>query len=147
MKNNLACVKTFSAYPGEYSPMPWSEGLLKELSLTASASGPKPLVNLDEYDDYYKIEVLIPGASRDDIFLHVKNSVLSIIVLHMACEKHLRQLHIHEFDTRCFERHILLPENADTEFVSAEYRHGTLTLHISKTLKPSTLNDQQIIVY
>lgn len=147
MKNNLSCVKEYSAYPGEYSPMPWSEGLLKEISLAGNDAGPKPLVNLDEYNDYYKIDVLIPGASRDDIFLHVKNSILSIIVLHMACEKHLKQLHIHEFDTRCFERFIFLPENADTEFVSAEYKHGMLSLHIPKTLKPSPINDQQIIVY
>ena len=127
--------------------MPWSEGLMKELNLTGNDAGLKPLFNLDEYNDYYKIDVLIPGANREDIFLYVKNSVLSIIVLNMACEKHLRQLYIHEFDTRCFERHILLPENADTEFVSAEYKHGVLNLHISKTLRPSPVNDQQIIVY
>lgn len=147
MKNNLICVKEYSAYPGEYSPMPWSEGLLKELNLIGNDTGPKPLANLDEYDDYYRLDVIMPGASREGIFLHVKNSVLTIMVLNMACEKHLRQLHIHEFDTRCFERHILLPENADTEFVSAEYKHGMLSLHISKSLKPSPINDQQIVVY
>lgn len=147
MKTNLAGVKEYSAYPGEYIPMPEAEAMLKELKLATNDPGAIPLINMKEDKDCFKIEVIIPGVRREDIFIHVQDSILTIMVLHMACEKLKKKLQIHEFDTRCLERHILLPENADTEFVSAEYRQGILCLQIPKAKEPATFKSQQIVVY
>ena len=147
MKNNLSCVKEYSAYPGEYIPMPEAKVLLKKLKLTAKDSDAKPPVNMEEYEDCFKIEVIIPGVRREDIFIHVQDTILSIMVLHMACQELKKKLQLHEFDTKCCERHILLTENADTEFVSAEYKQGILSLCIPKTQKPAPTNSQQIVVY
>ncbi|MGZ8524224.1 MAG: Hsp20/alpha crystallin family protein [Chitinophagaceae bacterium] len=147
MKTNLAEAKEYSAYPGEYSPMPEAEVLLKELKLATNDRGATPLVNMREYKDSFRIDVIIPGVRREDIFIHVQDSILTIMVLHMACEKLKKELQIHEFDTRCLERHILLPENADAEFVSAEYKQGILSLQIPKAKEPPVFKSQQIVVY
>jgi HSP20 family protein len=147
MKTHLADVKEYSAYPGEYIPMPEAETMLKELKLTTNDRGAAPLVNMKEYKDFFRIDVIIPGVRRENIFIRVQDSILTVMVLYMACEKLQKERQIHEFDTRCLERHILLPENADTEFVSAEYRRGILSLHIPKAPKPASLKSQQIVVY
>ena len=147
MKNNFSCQKEYSAYPGEYIPMPEAKAMLKELKLTPKDFLAKPPVNMEEYKDCYKIDVIIPGVRREDIFIYVQDTILSIMVLHMACEGLKKKLQIHEFDIKGRERHILLPENADTEFVSAEYKQGILRLHIPKSLQPAATNFQQIVVY
>ena len=124
-----------------------AEALLKELKQTRTDPGASPLVNMKEDKDCIKIEMIIPGVRREDIFIHVQDSILSIMVLHMACENVKKEMQVHEFDTRCLERHIVLPENADTEFVSAEYRHGILCLQISKAKEPAAFKSQKIVVY
>jgi HSP20 family protein len=141
-------MKEYPVYPGEYTPMPEVEALLEELKTPHKDSSAKPLVNMNECKDLFTIEVVVPGVRREEIYIHVHNNVLSIVVLHKDCvESKKEKLQIHEFDTECLERHILLPDNADTEFVSAKYREGILSLHIPKTHEPSKTYTNQIVVY
>jgi HSP20 family protein len=147
MKDNLYYNRERLVYPGEYVPMQEVEALLEKLVLAGNDSVAKPLVNMDESRDCYKIEVAVPGVSREDFFIAVHDTTLSIVVLHKEDEKVKKGLQMHEFDTTCFERHLLLPENADTEFVSAEYNQGILSLHIPKTYKPPKARTSQIVVY
>jgi HSP20 family protein len=147
MKDNLCNSKEYLVYPGEYVPMPEVEALLEELMLAGNDSIATPPVNMDEFRDCYKLEVAVPGVSREDFFITVHNTTLSITVLHKEDKKVKKGLQIHEFETTCFERHLLLPENADTEFVSAEYNRGILSLHIPKTYEPPKARTSQIVVY
>jgi HSP20 family protein len=146
MKHNLFYSKECLVYPGEYAPMQAVEARLEEL-LTSNDSVAKPLVNMDECRDCYKIEVAVPGVRREDFFITAHDTRLSIVVLHKEDEKVKKGLKMHEFDTNCFERHLLLPENADTEFVSAEYNQGILSLQIPKTYQPPKAGTSQIVVY
>ena len=106
------------------------------------------LYNMEELKDCFKIEVLIPGVKREDIFTYIEDNVLSVVVLNNNCEQfNTGKLQIHEFDTGCLQRHILLPDNADAEFTSAEYKEGMLSIYISKTQEPSKTNTQHILIY
>ena len=147
MKSNLLYEKEYSAYPGEYIPMPETEALLRELKLTAKESDISPLVNMDEYDDCFKIEVALPGIRREEIFIQSHDTILQVAVLHKAHEMAEKKLQIHEFDHNCFHRNILLPENADAEFIAAEYREGILTIHIPKDGESCTISTNQVVVY
>ncbi len=134
-------------YPGEYIPLPGMEALLNDLKLTHKESALKPPLNMDELKDYYKIEVALPGIKREDIFIDIKDNILSVIILHNHCDELKRKLQIHEFDTDFLERHLLLPEDADPEFVCAEYRLGILSLHIPKSKAHQRTNTNHIVVY
>jgi HSP20 family protein len=148
MKDTLTHTKECTVYPGGYSPLPEKEALFEKLNLHHKDSAVKPLLNLDEFNDYYKVEIMVPGAKREDIFIYIHDNFLSIAVLHKMCGKLKKdKLQIHEYDTKCLERHILLPENTDTEFISAEYRQGILQLHLPKTKEPSKTANKQIVVY
>jgi HSP20 family protein len=141
-------MKEHSIYPGEYIPMPEDEALLQELKLPANDSTAKPLLNMDEFKDCYKVEMRIPGVTRDEIIIHVHDNFLSVVVLHKEPGNISRKkLQIHEFDSACLKRSILLPANADTAFINAEYEAGILRLYIPKTKHPAKNPHARIIVY
>jgi HSP20 family protein len=134
-------------YPGEYIPLPGIAELLHDLKLTGKAPSIKPLLNMDELKDCYKIEVALPGIKREDIFIDVTDDFLSFIILHKHSEELKWKLQIHEFDTDFLERHLLLPDDADTEFVCAEYKQGILSLHLPKSQAHQKTNINPIVVY
>jgi HSP20 family protein len=134
-------------YPGEFIALPEEEKMLHELNVPGKQPEGKPLVNLDEFNDCYRIEVALPGIKRENIFVHVKEHFISIAILHKDIGGVNQKMQIHEFDCKCIERHLLLPDNADTEFISAEFRHGILRLHIPKTQKEPAVHTHQVVVY
>jgi HSP20 family protein len=144
LKEILPYMHQYSTYPGEFIPLPQAEVLLQQAN---EGMGSKPLVNLEENPDCYKVEVNVPGAKREDIFISVNDRILSIIVLRMACENLQHSLQLHEFDNRPIKRQVYLPTNADTEFISAEYKEGIVYLHLPKSQQHPVLSIQRIAVY
>lgn len=147
MKANFSYSKECLVYPGEYIPLPGIEVLVGQLCKTGEESAVKPLINMDELKDCFKIEVALPGIRREDIFIHMDDNILSIIVLHKNSEVLKEKLQIHEFDTDFLERHLVLPNNADAEFVCAEYRLGMLNIYIPKNDKIPKNITGPIVVY
>ena len=146
VEENMIHTKECSVYPGEYTLLPETEALMKNLNISTISPGSKPLVNMEQQDDCFKIEMMVPGANREDLFIHINDNILSVFILHGECEQK-KELQIHEFDSKCIERHIFLPSDADTEFISAEYKHGILTMHIPKSQHPIYSGISQIVVY
>lgn len=146
MTSYLTQSKEYQIYPGEYIPMPEIESLLEELKISRSDVA-KPLLNMEESRDCFKIEMAIPGFNREDIMIRVKDNVLTVMVMHSVNKKSGQYLGIHEFEHEYLERQITLPQNADPEFASAEYNQGILYLYFPKTLEPSQSSINRIIVY
>lgn len=142
----VADTKECLIYPGEYKPFPETRQILDDLISAGKESSSSP-VNMDEFENYFKVEMVVPGASREEILVYVHENILSILVLHKDVDSPGRKLKIHEFDTDCIERHVMLPENTDSEFACAVYWQGLLVIHIPKTAFPSKSVSQQIIVY
>ena len=146
--NNLASYKSnYAVYPGEYIPLPEVRARLEELQLSKKDLPLHPLLNIDEFEDCYKIIAVIPGVSREDIFIDVQNNLLSIIVLHSDMEERKKKFKIHEFEGKYFERQIILPYNADPAFVSSEYHEGILRICIPKSESQVKAFSSQIVTY
>lgn len=124
--------------------------LLQELMLSEKESKGKtnPKINLDEQDSYYKLEVRMPGIKRSEIVVYIQDNILSVAGKQREtfCADD-RALKIQEFDAAIFQRHICLPDNADTVFISAEFKKGILHLFIPKTNEPMFLKARQVVVY
>lgn len=147
MRDSLPYHKECLVYPGEYIPLPEIEALWGDLIESGNDFASKPLVNMDEYEDCFKIEVALPGVKREDIFIHMQENLLTVLVFHRDSEVLKKKLQIHEFEKDYLERHLLLPDKTDTEFVSAKYRQGILMLYIPKTQEPSHNYSNHIVVY
>jgi len=108
----------------------------------------RPLLNMDEYEDSYQMEIVMPGINRDEIIVYMHNNILSVWALHKECHEAIKKkLKIHEFDKTCFQRHIQLPPDADREFIATEFKKGILNIKIPKTKDPVSQGTRLIIVY
>lgn len=148
LENNIYYSEHASIYPGKYEPMPWKE---KELAAALSKKGIKiikPPVNINELDDHYKIEIAVPGFSREDFFIHTKDRLLSIAAVHKdPVEKEDSHYRFLSFICKCIKHEIMLPENVDPDFVTAEYINGILQICLFKTSYPAKNRPCDIIVY
>ena len=141
-------MKESLVYPGEYTPLYSIEPLINELVHSEKDTSVQPLINMDEYAEHFKIEIAMPGVNRDQIIIYIHQNILSIVEMNSECPiPEDKKTKIHEFDSKHFLRHISLPVNADTVFISAELRAGLLSVHIPKTNKNTSFNFQQVIVY
>ena len=148
MKNIKFREPDSSIYPGEYVPFLNETEVKEEINQTDKKDIIHPAVNITERSDYYKIEVAIPGVKREELLIYAKENILSICAIHTdKINASLRINQLHEFNCKWFNRHILLPEDADTTFISAEYKSGILNLRIPKAPQPLINLHSRIIVY
>jgi HSP20 family molecular chaperone IbpA len=113
-------------YPGGY--MPRSGNLPVWDTSDTTATSPQPKV--ETFNDYYKIEIPLPGVRREDILLYCHDHMLCLRVETGNGENDKKNE-----ETSCTKKHIPLPRCADPEFASAGYKDGVL--HIF--LKPRNL--------
>jgi HSP20 family protein len=134
-------------YPGEYIPKPELESLLEESRVQTDRPAGSPQVNIDEFEDRFVIEAIMPGTRREDIMVETKDNTLSIVVASRGREQLSGLRGTHEFKSRNLERHIFLPKDADTEFLCAEFRQGILRIFIPKRERGSGSGSTRVVVY
>jgi len=135
-------------YPGTHVPVVKEEEFLSALKLPHDGGSILPPVNVTELADLFKVEVAIPGVKREDFLIHADDNILSVCVMHKEPGNHDGEIfQQHEFNYECFDRHIILPDNADADFISAEYAAGILYLHVPKTKQPAKNLHNRIVVY
>ena len=147
MNSRSSYINQHPVYPGEYIPSPEVQIELEELQMSNECLPLNPLLNIDEFEDCYKIIAVIPGVSRENIFIDVRNKLLSITVLHRDEEPGRKEFRIHEFEGKYFQRRITLPYNADPVFVSSEYKDGILHICIPKSKNPIISFSSRIVTY
>ncbi len=99
----------------------------------ADSSATLPAVNISENDTQFQIELAAPGLSKEAFQIKIEKDVLSISTQKKTEEvqegtNYTRK----EFTFHSFKRSFNLPEIADQENVSAEYKEGILYVTILK---------------
>jgi HSP20 family protein len=146
--NTVVHKSEYSIYPGNYVPMLNEIEINEEIVKTKQDGIIMPSVNITESGDYYKVEIALPGADREDFLVYAEKNVLSVYVLkHHQKPGDPEKFRLHEFSCNCFERHIELPGDADTEFVSAEYKEGILRIYVPIAPEQSIVQHTRIVVY
>lgn len=92
-----------------------------------------PSVNIAENNDGFKIEFAAPGLTKEEFNINLDNNVLTV-----GSEKKEEKEETKENFTRCefnyssFQRSFTLPDSANGEKISAEYKNGILYIEIPK---------------
>ncbi len=95
-----------------------------------------PLVDITEDSKEYVIKAEIPEVSKDDMKINVQNDVLTISgERKYEKEENDKKHHRIERAYGSFLRSFTIPEDADPEQVSAEFRDGLLRVHLAKTAR------------
>jgi HSP20 family protein len=92
-----------------------------------------PSVNIREEKDRYSVEMAAPGLKKEDINVDVEGNLLTISCENEEEIKGEETDYSHrEYNYTSFSRSLTLPENADSEKISARYADGVLRLGIPK---------------
>jgi HSP20 family protein len=148
MENYISTGAANSIYPGAYVPVFDVEDVAEELKYYPEADEELLRIKIQNLADCCIVEAVIPGMQREDFLLYTDENVLSICMLHDDSEI-IEGINFqwYKHNCRCFARKIMLPENADTEFVSAEYKSGILRLYMPKTKQRIKSLHSTIVVY
>ena len=102
-------------------------------------AGSRQRISIYELNDYFKIEVPIAGFKREEIHISIQNQVLTL-----CCE---RRQECTDVKRKSSKRKIILPENADIDFATAEYREGVVNIFLYKTCQPNHHRRVHVSVY
>jgi len=100
---------------------------------TGAKDGWIPSVNIAEKEDSFLIMVEVPGLSKDDVNIEVKENTLTISgeKKNISEEKDTKYHRI-ECQYGKFERSFYLPTNVDTENIKASFKNGQLEISVAK---------------
>ncbi|HTS43627.1 MAG TPA: Hsp20/alpha crystallin family protein [Puia sp.] len=136
-----------SVYPGEYEPFPRNEKFFWEQLNQRQREVRSPRVNINELNDYYRIEMFVPGFKREDFFIRINGKSLSIIALNSQINAITDVSALGTIHREIIKRDIDLPADIDSDFATAEYKNGVLNIFFYKTNNPNGEHSRRIIVY
>jgi len=92
-----------------------------------------PSANIKETDENFQIELAAPGLKKEDIKIDLDQDVLTISSEQKEEKTEEKDNYTRrEFNYSSFSRSFYLPEIADTDKISAEYKDGVLNILIPK---------------
>lgn len=107
----------------------------------------RPLFNVVEQEDAYRIELATPGMKKEDFQLRIDKDQL-VITAKREESKETKEANYHrrEFSSYNFERRFGLPETVDQEHIQASYEDGVLNVHLPKLAAAKTPEARTIVV-
>jgi len=92
-----------------------------------------PAVDIRETEKSYLLEADLPGYDEKDIDIHLDSNTLTIESKKAEEKKEEKSGYmVQERRAASFNRSFSLPENADKESISANFKNGVLTVEIGK---------------
>ncbi|AZI27102.1 MULTISPECIES: Hsp20/alpha crystallin family protein [Pedobacter] len=105
-----------------------------------------PNVNIYENENAFIIELAAPGLKKEDFQINLKKDTLSVWAEVKKDETQVaKDFTRKEFDYSSFARSFNLPDTADGDRITAEYKDGILNINISKK-DDSKLQHKEIVV-
>ena len=92
----------------------------------------KPKVNIMENNELFVIQMAIPGLTKSDIEMMVKDDTLTIGASQKGGKTEIENYTRREFSYVDFKRHFSLPETIDLNAINATMNNGILTIHLPK---------------
>ena len=94
----------------------------------------RPAMNAQELDKSFELSFSLPGFEKDDMTISVKNNTLTLKAEKAEVKEDEGVKYLaREIARGTYERNIDLPENVNSDKISAEYKNGILSLSIPKT--------------
>jgi len=110
----------------------WPEGQEEPLAVAEWA----PLVDISEDDREYLIKAELPEVKKEDVKVTAEEGTLTITgERKFEKEEKGKKYHRVERAYGSFVRNFSIPDDASPAQVSAEFKDGVLTVHLTKTAK------------
>ena len=90
-----------------------------------------PAVNIAKSSEGYELALAVPGLTKEDLVINVKDNTLGIsTVIKEEKKEDNTDWKRREFNFESFSREFTLPENANVDDLKASYEAGILQIHI-----------------
>ena len=94
-----------------------------------------PKVDILDYDNKIEVQAELPGINKDDLEVSINNHSLTIRASRKEEKKEEGKYFRREITRGEFQRTVSLPQNVDSDHVSASFKDGILKVTIPKTEK------------
>lgn len=96
-----------------------------------------PAVNIMETDDAYKVEIAVPGMTKEDFKINIQDDNELVVTMEHREEHQEKQDEKgtylrREFAYNQFTQRMILPDNVNQDEIDAHVDHGVLTIEIPK---------------
>lgn len=113
------------------------------------ANATAPAINVLENEKEYKVELAVPGMTKEDFDVHIDEENNLVISMEKKNEKkedekngrYLRR----EFSYSKFQQTMILPEDVDKEKISATVNNGVLDIELPKLVKEELPKQKRVI--
>lgn len=91
----------------------------------------RPLTNISETTDNYRVELAVPGFEKKDIKIDLEKEMLKVFSERENGEASA-EYSVKEFGHHNFCKSFILPDTVDTDKIEAEYKNGILAITLPK---------------
>jgi len=92
----------------------------------------KPLVNIYENTNSFKIEMALPGLKKEELSIEVEKNILTIKTVKSEKSEDDKNVILKEFDFSNFEKKYTLSKDLDLENIIAKFENGIMEIEIPK---------------
>jgi HSP20 family protein len=113
---------------------PFGRSFIEPFQRSEAAFGSMPAVDVTQTDKGYEITAELPGMEDKDVEVKLANGILTIRGEKRAEKEEKNQdYYLSERSFGSFERSFQVPENIDTDKISAGFKKGVLTITLPKS--------------
>lgn len=129
--NSTRALETGRIFPPVFSDL--FDSFFGNELMTGEMTNWVPSVNISETNNDFKIDVAVPGLTKEDFKIEIDNDVLSITGERKEETKDENTRYTRrEFSYGAFKRSFNLPETAEGEGINAHFENGILAITIPK---------------
>jgi HSP20 family protein len=126
--------RLFDDFAGGTWRSPFGRSLFEPFRRAETAFSSVPAVDITQTDKGYEITAELPGMEDKDIEVKLANGVLTIRgEKRDEKEEKNKDYYLRERSFGSFERSFQVPENIDTDKISAGFKKGVLTIMLPKS--------------
>ena len=95
----------------------------------------KPAVNVFETEKDFRLEMMLPGFSKEDVKINFLNDLLTIKVDNKEADANKNESYKfvrREFDVYNFEKQFKVPQSVNQEGIDARFENGILNIVLPK---------------
>jgi HSP20 family protein len=109
-----------------------------------------PATNVAETDQAFKLEMAVPGFSKEDFTIELEKNILTVSSKKDEKEGKTEEndrwnCHQREFGHRGFSRSFIVPDEVEKDTIKAEYENGILTITLPKREEVKIKKEIQVV--
>jgi HSP20 family protein len=141
--------RAFTRIGDRYSPVIDHDHFLGFSAFDVKRAEKVPPVNVIREEELYVMEIVVPGFSKEELNISVKNDVLTVSGRHTEEREEKKEGNgfvLQEYNLNSFERSFMLSPEISHEKITAKYENGILRIKFTDVPPELEKDAQEVMV-